>query len=348
MVATLMRKYEIIGSHQNERSRLASQRLPLYIDFEFRLPTTRSPGIQHMSILLALLLFALLFLITAATTIFVFGPLLVLQPHLRTREWYSTFTDLLEPRDAGLPQEDLSLATQEGYRLSCWFVPQPSEARGTVVFLHGVGDCKIGGLPYARLFFGRGFNVFLYDSRRHGLSEGPYCTYGFHEKHDLSMILDHLKSRTDIPAGKIGVFGTSMGAAVALQAAAIDPRIDAVVAEASFTDLRTIMVDYQKRIIKLPWHFLRNLAMSRSQKLAGFKARYVSPIHAVRSVRRPVLFIHGTDDTRIRSEYSRALYENANQPKELLLIHKGDHTNLLNVGGSEYEQRIVEFFERYL
>jgi dipeptidyl aminopeptidase/acylaminoacyl peptidase len=301
-----------------------------------------------MSILLALLLFAVLFLITAAATVFVFGPLLVLQPHLRTREWYATFTNLLEPRDAGLPQEDLTLTTQEGYKLSCWFVRHPGEARGTIIYLHGVGDCKIGGVPYAKLFFGRNFNVFLYDSRRHGISEGPYCTYGFHEKVDLSIVLDYLKSRTDSRIGKIGVFGTSMGAAIALQTAAIDPRIDAVVAEASFTDLRTVMVDYQKRIIKLPWHFLRNLAMSRSQKLAGFKARYVSPIHAVRHVQKPVLFIHGTDDTRIRAEYSRALYDNANQPKELLLIHKGDHTDLLNVGGSEYEQRIVDFFERHL
>jgi dipeptidyl aminopeptidase/acylaminoacyl peptidase len=139
-----------------------------------------------------------------------------------------------------------------------------------------------------------------------------------------------------------------MGAAIALQAAAIDQRIEAIVAEASFTDLRTIMVDYQKLMTKLPWHFLRNLAMSRSQKLARFKTRDVSPNQAVRSVHKPVLFIHGTDDTRIRAEYSRALYNNANQPKELLLIHKGDHTNLLSVGGSEYDQRIVSFFEKNL
>jgi uncharacterized protein len=301
-----------------------------------------------MSIVLAILLFAALFLITSAAIIFVFGPLLVLQPHLRTPEWYSTFTNLLEPHNAGLPQEDLMLSSKEGYKLSCWFVRQPDAAKGTIIYLHGVGDCKIGGIPYARLFYGRGFNIFLYDSRRHGKSEGQYCTYGFYEKLDLSAVIDYLTSRTDVRIGKIGVFGTSMGAAVALQAAAIDQRIEAVVAEASFTDLRTIMVDYQKRIIKLPWHFLRNLAMSRSQKLAQFKARYVSPIYAVRGVHKPVLFIHGTDDTRIRAEYSRALYDNANQPKELLLIHKGDHTDLLNVGGSEYEQRIVAFFERYL
>jgi uncharacterized protein len=301
-----------------------------------------------MSIFLALLLFVLLFLITAAAIIFAFGPLLVLQPNLRTREWYSTFTKLLEPRDAGLPQEDLTLSTGENYNISCWFVPQRQATRGTIIYLHGIGDCKIGGVPYARLFHGRGFNVFLYDSRGHGESGGRYCTYGFYEKHDLSVAIDYLKSRTGIPIGKIGVFGTSMGAAVALQAAALDNRIEAIVAEASFTDLRTIMVDYQKRIIKLPWHFLRNLAISRSQKLAHFKARFVSPIHAVSNVHKPILFIHGTDDTRIRAEYSRTLFENANQPKELFLIHRGDHTDLLNVGGSEYEQRIVAFFERYL
>ena len=301
-----------------------------------------------MSPFVALLIFVVLFLVTSGAILFVFGPLLVLQPHLRTREWYGTFTVLLEPHDANLPQEDIELNTKEGFRLSCWFVKQSGTSCGTIIYLHGVGDCKIGGVPYAQLFYDRGFNVFLYDSRRHGNSEGHYCTFGFYEKYDLSLAIDYVLSRRDVQIGNIGVFGTSMGAAVALQAAAIDKRMAAIVAEASFTDLRTVMVDYQKRIIKLPWHFLRNLAMSRSQKLAHFKARFVSPIHAVQGVHKPVLFIHGTDDTRIRAEYSKALYDNANQPKELFLIHKGDHTNLLNVGGSEYETRIVEFFEKNL
>jgi fermentation-respiration switch protein FrsA (DUF1100 family) len=108
------------------------------------------------------------------------------------------------------------------------------------------------------------------------------------------------------------------------------------------------MVDYQKRIIKLPWHFLRNVAMSRSQKIARFKAREVSPLQAVKQVKKPILFIHGTDDSRISTDYSKALYENANEPKELLLIPRADHTDLLNVGGSEYERRITAFFERDL
>lgn len=336
--------------YKMHNNRLESHPLPLYIGHKAHVLFSegRHPKNSPMSILLTLILLLVMFLFTAAAIILVIGPLILLQPNLRTREWYATFTHLLEPADAGVPQEHLSITTNDGLKLDSWFVKQPRQARGTVVYLHGVGDCKIGGIRYAKLFYEQGLNVFLYDSRRHGLSEGKYCTYGYYEKHDVSTVIDYLMTRGDTQIGKIGLFGTSMGAAVALQAAATDDRIAAIVAEASFTNLRTIMVDYQKRIIKLPWHFLRNVAMSQSQAIAKFKAREVSPIESVHKVHKPILFIHGTDDSRIKTDYSKALYDSANEPKELLLVPEGDHTDLLNVGGSEYERRITAFFRKYL
>ncbi|HEY4611801.1 MAG TPA: PhoPQ-activated protein PqaA family protein, partial [Bacteroidota bacterium] len=134
----------------------------------------------------------------------------------------------------------------------------------------------------------------------------------------------------------------------AIQAAAIDPRIKAVVAEASFTDLRTISVDYQRRIVKLPWHFLRNFAMSRSQKIANFKARLVSPLEDVKRLTTPVLFIHGTNDEFIRVEYSKILFEDATGPKDLLLIEGANHNDVWEVGGTIYERKILDFFERHV
>ena len=137
----------------------------------------------------------------------------------------------LEPKDAGLPQENVTVETFDGLKLNCWFVRQKKKARGTIIYLHGVGDCKIAGVPFARSLYDKGFNIFLYDSRQHGESEGYYCTYGFYEKHDVSAVISYLQSRTDIKIGKIGIFGTSMGGAVAIQAAAIDPRIACVISE---------------------------------------------------------------------------------------------------------------------
>jgi fermentation-respiration switch protein FrsA (DUF1100 family) len=211
-----------------------------------------------------------------------------------------------------------------------------------------VGDAKIGGVALARLWYSNGYNVFLYDSRQHGQSEGAYCTYGFYEKHDVSTAIDYLLKRTDVQPGNVGIFGTSMGAAIALQAAAIDPRIKGVVAEASFTDLRTIAVDYQRRIVKLPWHFLRNFAMSRSQKIARFKARDVSPLEDVKRLNTPVLFVHGTKDEFIDVEYSKILYEHATGPKDLLIIDGANHNDIWEVGGTIYERKIIDFFQQHL
>jgi hypothetical protein len=301
-----------------------------------------------MSILLTLILFALLFLIGSAFAILIIGPLILLQPQRRTEAWYRRFTNIVEPRDADLPQENMTILTHDGLHLKGWLISRGPAARGTILFLHGVGDCKIAGISVSRLLFSQGYNVFLYDSREHGESDGDYCTYGYYEKYDVVTAIDYLLRRTDLEVGRIGVFGTSMGAAVAIQAAVLDNRISAVIAEASFTDLKTISVDYQRRIIKLPWHFLRNVYLSRSQKLASFKARHVSPLEDVRRLRTPIFFIHGTNDTFIHHTYSEMLYDRANQPKEIMLIPGGDHANLLERGGHVYKQRITSFFDKYL
>ncbi len=303
-----------------------------------------------MSLLLALIILAALFLISAALVVLVVGPLILLQPERRTKEWYRGKTNLLEPRNAGLPQEDVNIAGQDGVILKGWLVSQKrgKKTRGTILYLHGVGDCKTDGVAHARLFYEQGYNVLLYDSRAHGESGGAFCTYGYHEKHDVTAAISFLQAKKTLKVGHIGVFGTSMGAAVAIQAAASDKRIKAVVAEACFTDLRTISVDYQRRIVKMPWHFLRNVAMARSQRIARFKARDVSPVLDVRNLGIPLLFVHGTADRLINYEYSKTLYHYANEPKEILLIPGGNHTDVWEIAGDKYENKILSFFSKNL
>jgi fermentation-respiration switch protein FrsA (DUF1100 family) len=139
-----------------------------------------------------------------------------------------------------------------------------------------------------------------------------------------------------------------MGAAVALQVAARDKRVEAVVAESGFATLRTIFDDYQKRVIKLPWHYLRNIVIIRSERLAHFRAKSVSPLESIEQVHVPVFIVHGTDDRLIKCEYSKQLFEATNEPKELWLIPGADHSNMAEIGGEEYYVRIIGFFERAL
>jgi fermentation-respiration switch protein FrsA (DUF1100 family) len=301
-----------------------------------------------MSILLALVISFVLFLVFTSVLIFFIGPVMLLQPHRRTREYYGKYTTILHPSDLQLPCEELILRTAEGISLSCWLIKAANRARGTVIYLHGVSECRIVGLPMAKKFYERGYNVFLYDSRRHGDSEGTYCTYGFYEKHDTSTIINYLFSRGDLNIGRIGLFGASMGAAVAIQVAAIDKRVVAIVAESGFATLRTIFDDYQKRMIKLPWHYLRNIVIKRSEQLAHFRANSVSPLDSVKDVHVPIFILHGTADNLIKYTYSEMLYQNANEPKELWLIPGAKHNDMAEVGGESYARRILEFFEKHL
>jgi uncharacterized protein len=112
----------------------------------------------------------------------------------------------------------------KGVALAGWQCHAPGDRRGTLIYLHGVADNRAAVAGIVRRFTARGFDVVAYDSRAHGNSEGEACTYGFYEKEDLRSVLDTLDP------GPIVLIGTSLGAAVALQEAADDRRVTAVVA----------------------------------------------------------------------------------------------------------------------
>lgn len=283
--------------------------------------------------------------------VFVIGPIMLLNPRRRGEHFYQHKGLPISPSQLGLSFEDVRFTASDGEaQLSAWFIPVDAPI-GTIIYLHGVADNKMSGLLLAKVWNEHHFNVLIYDSRAHGESGGRYCTYGYHEKFDVQKAIDFLFSmekKKNIFIGKIGVFGTSMGAAIALQAASIEPRISAIVSEASFATLRQITVDYQKRLLWMPWHFLRNISMKRSESIAHFKHRQISPLSAVSKIHVPVFFIHGIEDNFIKYQYSQELFIAANDPKELWFVASAKHNDVHEVGKKEYEDRIVNFFVSYL
>ena len=301
-----------------------------------------------MTLLLALITALFLFLVSVTLILFIVGPSILLRPRRRTAEFYRALGQPVMPSELELPYEEINLMAAPGFKLNCWLIKAAAPVRGTILYLHGVADCKIDGLRLAKLLHDHHYNVVLYDARAHGESDGEFCTFGYFEKHDLPKMIDYLQGRTDIAPGKFGVFGTSMGAAVALQAAAIDDRIAAVVAENSFATLRTIFDDYQKRMIQLPFHFLRNIVIKRSEVIARFKANDVSPLDCVGRLAIPVMFIYGTDDHLIHCRYSVALYEAKPPTKELFAIPGAKHNDTWKVAGARYEEKLLAFFGAHL
>ncbi len=228
-----------------------------------------------MTFIAGVFLAIIAFAFAATLIIFAVGPIMVLNPRRRGEEFYKERGEPLSPADLHLSFSEFWFTNRDNQQLHAWFIPAENPVRATIFYLHGVGDNKISGLRLAQVFHSRHFNVMMYDSRAHGKSGGRYCTYGYYEKFDVSNAIDILIEKEKTFLGNIGLFGTSMGAAIAVQAASIEPRIRAVVAEGCFTNLRTITVDYQRRLLWMPWHFLRNVAMKRSEHIAHFSHRDV-------------------------------------------------------------------------
>jgi uncharacterized protein len=214
--------------------------------------------------------------------------------------------------------------TGEGVILRGWHCRAAGMRRGTLIYLHGIADNRSSSVGLIQHFSAKGLDVVAYDSRRHGVSGGDVCTYGYLEKHDLRRVIDSLEP------GPVVLMGTSLGAAVALQEAASDPRVGAIVAAEVFSDLRTIARE------RAPWFLPEPIirkAFEIAEQRGGFSIQAVSPMEAARSIRVPVLLIHGADDTDTRPDHSQRVFDALAGPKRLILVPGVGHNTSMSDPG---------------
>jgi alpha-beta hydrolase superfamily lysophospholipase len=215
---------------------------------------------------------------------------------------------------------------------------------------HGVADNRMGVLEHARILLLAGYSVVMMDSRAHGASEGPMATYGWLERNDARAIVDALEAREH--PKHLFALGESMGAGIALQSAAVEPRIEAVVAEASFASLREASYDYAG-LRRYPWLGKTWLApgtwtmIYHSESLAGFPASQVSPEKAVATRRFPVLLICDAEDVALPCRHTKKIYDAAIGPKQMWVVPRAFHTAALGYEPAEFRRRVLEFFATY-
>jgi len=220
-----------------------------------------------------------------------------------------------------------------GVRLAAWRCRARRTARGTIVYLHGVADNRGSAAGWIDRLTARGYDVVAYDSRAHGDSEGDDCTYGFFEKQDLARVLD------TVGAGPIVLVGTSLGASVALQEAAIDPRVSAVVAAEAFSDLRTVSTERAPRLLT-PAVIRR--AFVEAEREAHFQVDAVSPVSAAGHITVPVLLIHGERDVDTPPAHSQRIFAALPGPKRLILVPGVGHNASMT---PEIQRAVLEWID---
>lgn len=221
---------------------------------------------------------------------------------------------------------------------------QQSITKGTIILLHGIRSRKEHFITLSNLLSLKGYNTVALDLRAHGESEGTHCTFGVKEKQDVAYLIDELNTLGIVD--KIGIWGQSLGGAVALQATSFDSRINYAIVESTFIDLATITADYMQLNLGFSSELLTNYLVCRAGKIAGFKPDLASPLIECKSITVPVLIVHGNKDKRIKIAYGKANYKNLNtKNKKFLEVEGATHLNVWEVGGEEYFKKVFNFLE---
>ena len=194
-----------------------------------------------------------------------------------------------------------------------------------------------------------GYSTLLFDFYGQGDSDGDGGTLGFYEKQDALAAVAYLKTRRDVDESNLGVLGISLGAAVAIMAAAETPDIKAVVADSPFASADRAVAEGFTRVTGLPHFPFAPITLQFIEWRLGVSTQEIAPVDRVAAISpRPLLLIHGAADTEVSPANSEALLEAAGEPKELQLLPGVKHTRGMEKIPNQYSKLIVGFFGSHL
>jgi len=241
---------------------------------------------------------------------------------------------------------------------------RPGERRPAIIMMHGFGANKNGGPEWVcRQCAAWGYVALRFDYRGCGESEGERGrVIPTEEIADALNAVSYMAARPDVDPAAIALCGSSLGGGVAVQAAALDPRVAAVIVEngvahgermirgmhgpESWNRFLALLDETARHkgaarmihrfdIFEMPKQLQVNLTSNDSlmqftadTALAFFMFRpeeYVGRISP-----RPVLILHSTRDTVTNYEEAFSFVRLAKPPVELHLLDGTDHFMFVN------------------
>ena len=235
--------------------------------------------------------------------------------------------------------------------LSVWLLEPDDRTspRGTVLVLHGYADRQFWMLGHARRLRDAGYRTAVVALRGHGQSTGKHLTFGVVERHDIRQVLDALEARGQLTE-HVGVLGMSYGASVAIEAAGVDERVDAVVAMAGFSDMRSEMRHFTRLALPVAGWFMRDADVDALVDAAGERGGFdpddASAVDAIARTRARVLIVHGEWDVIVPVGHARRLHAAAPQRSELLLLPMTGHAGVWMDADGRIARRTLAWFDQ--
>ena len=218
--------------------------------------------------------------------------------------FFPSRTMTVHPGAVGLRFEPLWLTASDGVRLRAWRIPGPSADAPVMLCLHGNAGNLSNRVDKMRIFHDAGASQLWLDWRGYGESAGSPSEAGIYRDARAGyarLIAD------GVPAGRIFLYGESLGCAAAIQLATEVPAAGLIV-ESGFSSVADMAN------VVLPW-FPTALGTVRFDNLAKLPR-----------VETRTLFLHSPQDDIVPYEQARRNFAAAAGSKRFVDL-KGSHND---------------------
>jgi len=241
------------------------------------------------------------------------------------RAWGSSADLARDMQEVWIPFE--SRVTGNPAKLHGLWLPAEQGVRSAPVllYLHGARWNVEGSAPRIRRMQQLGFSVLAIDYRGFGKSS-PGLPSEDTAYEDALAAWHWLAAQ--YPAQARYVFGHSLGGAIAIDLASKVEDEKGVIVEGTFTSIADVAST-------MKWGWL---------PVGPLITQHFDSVRKVAQIHSPLLVVHGTDDSLIRSDLGRRLYEAASGRKQFVLVEGGSHYSTMAVGQAQYRSALAQFF----
>lgn len=246
----------------------------------------------------------------------------VLQPRM---VYYPSQNITVTPADFGYEFEDVNFATEDRYQLHGWFIPADT-ANPTMLYFHGNAGNISGRMETIKLLHQLGLNVFIFDYRGYGQSEGRPTEEGTYR--DAIAAWNYLRSERGVSESEIIVMGRSLGGSVAAWLSARKNPAASII-ESTFTSAPDLGAELY------PWLPVRWL----------IKYDYNTLVN-IQKIGNPLFMSHSQQDQVVPYHHGKKLFEAANEPKMFLEL-EGTHGSGFLDTGEKYRNALRSFLQKH-
>lgn len=224
--------------------------------------------------------------------------------------------------------------------IAAW-IHEVDSSKGVVLLIHGIRSSRKAMIERARFLSEAGYSSVMIDLQAHGESEGERITIGHREKENVKTVLSFVKKGN--PELPVGVIGISLGGASTLLASPLD--IDALILESVYPTIEQAVhnrVEHRLGLF-LGWIPAELLLFQLNLRL-GITRDNLKPIEHISQLNCPIFVMGGKLDVHTTEFETRTLFKQASGVKQLWIVEGAGHVDLEKFAGSEYQRRVVDFF----